>query len=219
MTPRCFTMPVYTYIQSRFYRSPEVILGQNYHMSIDVSRSTRIRVTTRRGWYLSHARRCGRSGASWPRCTLVTRSFRARTSRSSSPASWRSSASPTSISSIAARASDSSSTRPGRRGPSSTRKAVVVGPAPRRSRRSSRRTTSSLSTLSRNVSRGIRIAASSRIRPSATLGSRRRARARAVKPHPFPPVRAEHLPSRRTQVSDTRPARMSAPRLSVLRRD
>ncbi|GAA5870412.1 hypothetical protein JCM3774_002722 [Rhodotorula dairenensis] len=27
---------VYTYIQSRFYRSPEVILGQNYHMSIDM---------------------------------------------------------------------------------------------------------------------------------------------------------------------------------------
>lgn len=28
--------PVYTYIQSRFYRSPEVILGMNYHMAIDV---------------------------------------------------------------------------------------------------------------------------------------------------------------------------------------
>ena len=27
---------VYTYIQSRFYRSPEVILGMNYHMAIDV---------------------------------------------------------------------------------------------------------------------------------------------------------------------------------------
>ncbi|BGP01393.1 serine/threonine protein kinase, CMGC, dual-specificity [Rhodotorula toruloides] len=27
---------VYTYIQSRFYRSPEVILGQNYHMAIDM---------------------------------------------------------------------------------------------------------------------------------------------------------------------------------------
>lgn len=27
---------VYTYIQSRFYRSPEVILGMNYHMGIDV---------------------------------------------------------------------------------------------------------------------------------------------------------------------------------------
>lgn len=25
--------PVYTYIQSRFYRSPEVILGQNYHFA------------------------------------------------------------------------------------------------------------------------------------------------------------------------------------------
>lgn len=28
--------PVYTYIQSRFYRSPEVILGMNYHMAIDM---------------------------------------------------------------------------------------------------------------------------------------------------------------------------------------
>jgi dual specificity tyrosine-phosphorylation-regulated kinase 2/3/4 len=28
--------PVYTYIQSRFYRSPEVILGMNYHMGIDM---------------------------------------------------------------------------------------------------------------------------------------------------------------------------------------
>lgn len=27
---------VYTYIQSRFYRSPEVILGMNYHMGIDI---------------------------------------------------------------------------------------------------------------------------------------------------------------------------------------
>jgi dual specificity tyrosine-phosphorylation-regulated kinase 2/3/4 len=27
---------VYTYIQSRFYRSPEVILGLNYHMAIDM---------------------------------------------------------------------------------------------------------------------------------------------------------------------------------------
>lgn len=29
-------LPVYTYIQSRFYRSPEVILGMNYHMAIDM---------------------------------------------------------------------------------------------------------------------------------------------------------------------------------------
>lgn len=27
---------VYTYIQSRFYRSPEVILGLSYHMAIDM---------------------------------------------------------------------------------------------------------------------------------------------------------------------------------------
>lgn len=27
---------VYTYIQSRFYRSPEIILGMDYHMAIDV---------------------------------------------------------------------------------------------------------------------------------------------------------------------------------------
>jgi len=27
---------VYTYIQSRFYRSPEVILGMNYNMAIDM---------------------------------------------------------------------------------------------------------------------------------------------------------------------------------------
>ncbi|KZP29987.1 hypothetical protein FIBSPDRAFT_1038668 [Athelia psychrophila] len=27
---------IYTYIQSRFYRSPEVILGMNYHMAIDI---------------------------------------------------------------------------------------------------------------------------------------------------------------------------------------
>ncbi|KAJ7670976.1 kinase-like domain-containing protein [Mycena rosella] len=27
---------VYTYIQSRYYRSPEVILGMNYHMAIDM---------------------------------------------------------------------------------------------------------------------------------------------------------------------------------------
>ena len=27
---------VYTYIQSRFYRSPEVILGMNYHTAIDM---------------------------------------------------------------------------------------------------------------------------------------------------------------------------------------
>lgn len=42
----CYTVPtrvvlltlfvVYTYIQSRFYRSPEVILGMNYHMAIDM---------------------------------------------------------------------------------------------------------------------------------------------------------------------------------------
>lgn len=30
------TFPVYTYIQSRFYRSPEVILGHNYNMAIDM---------------------------------------------------------------------------------------------------------------------------------------------------------------------------------------
>jgi dual specificity tyrosine-phosphorylation-regulated kinase 2/3/4 len=30
------TPAVYTYIQSRFYRSPEVILGMNYHMAIDM---------------------------------------------------------------------------------------------------------------------------------------------------------------------------------------
>jgi serine/threonine protein kinase len=30
------TTAVYTYIQSRFYRSPEVILGMNYHMAIDM---------------------------------------------------------------------------------------------------------------------------------------------------------------------------------------
>src|ERR1700722_16963914 len=29
-------LSVYTYIQSRFYRSPEVILGMNYHMAIDM---------------------------------------------------------------------------------------------------------------------------------------------------------------------------------------
>lgn len=27
---------MYTYIQSRFYRSPEVILGMSYHMAIDM---------------------------------------------------------------------------------------------------------------------------------------------------------------------------------------
>lgn len=27
---------MYTYIQSRFYRSPEVILGMNYNMAIDM---------------------------------------------------------------------------------------------------------------------------------------------------------------------------------------
>lgn len=34
----CLTiqLTVYTYIQSRFYRSPEVILGMNYHMAIDM---------------------------------------------------------------------------------------------------------------------------------------------------------------------------------------
>ena len=36
----CPTFPddgsVYTYIQSRFYRSPEVILGMSYHMAIDM---------------------------------------------------------------------------------------------------------------------------------------------------------------------------------------
>ena len=31
-----YPRPVYTYIQSRFYRSPEVILGMNYHMAIDM---------------------------------------------------------------------------------------------------------------------------------------------------------------------------------------
>lgn len=30
------SLTVYTYIQSRFYRSPEVILGMNYHMAIDM---------------------------------------------------------------------------------------------------------------------------------------------------------------------------------------
>lgn len=30
------TIEVYTYIQSRFYRSPEVILGMNYAMAIDM---------------------------------------------------------------------------------------------------------------------------------------------------------------------------------------
>lgn len=34
-TPLRITL-VYTYIQSRFYRSPEVILGMNYHMAIDM---------------------------------------------------------------------------------------------------------------------------------------------------------------------------------------
>lgn len=32
----CFCFSVYTYIQSRFYRSPEIILGCNYHMAIDM---------------------------------------------------------------------------------------------------------------------------------------------------------------------------------------
>lgn len=30
------SLEVYTYIQSRFYRSPEVILGMNYHTAIDM---------------------------------------------------------------------------------------------------------------------------------------------------------------------------------------
>jgi dual specificity tyrosine-phosphorylation-regulated kinase 2/3/4 len=34
--PRSILMAVYTYIQSRFYRSPEVILGMNYGMAIDM---------------------------------------------------------------------------------------------------------------------------------------------------------------------------------------
>jgi len=29
-------LKVYTYIQSRFYRSPEVIIGMNYAMAIDM---------------------------------------------------------------------------------------------------------------------------------------------------------------------------------------
>lgn len=33
---RACVCAVYTYIQSRFYRSPEVILGMNYHMAIDM---------------------------------------------------------------------------------------------------------------------------------------------------------------------------------------
>ena len=39
-TPTYAALPnndlVYTYIQSRFYRSPEVILGMSYHMAIDM---------------------------------------------------------------------------------------------------------------------------------------------------------------------------------------
>jgi dual specificity tyrosine-phosphorylation-regulated kinase 2/3/4 len=34
--PLLMRYSVYTYIQSRFYRSPEVILGMNYHMAIDM---------------------------------------------------------------------------------------------------------------------------------------------------------------------------------------
>ena len=35
---------VYTYIQSRFYRSPEVILGMNYHMASESLHFYRIRL-------------------------------------------------------------------------------------------------------------------------------------------------------------------------------
>jgi len=34
--PLVFPSAVYTYIQSRFYRSPEVILGHTYSMAIDM---------------------------------------------------------------------------------------------------------------------------------------------------------------------------------------
>ena len=34
--PPSSASPVYTYIQSRFYRSPEVILGHPYSMAIDM---------------------------------------------------------------------------------------------------------------------------------------------------------------------------------------
>jgi dual specificity tyrosine-phosphorylation-regulated kinase 2/3/4 len=34
--PGRWSLAVYTYIQSRFYRSPEVIMGMNYHMAIDM---------------------------------------------------------------------------------------------------------------------------------------------------------------------------------------
>ena len=36
LTPFFYNDLVYTYIQSRFYRSPEVILGMSYHMAIDM---------------------------------------------------------------------------------------------------------------------------------------------------------------------------------------
>jgi len=36
LTPFPKNRLVYTYIQSRFYRSPEVILGMSYHMAIDM---------------------------------------------------------------------------------------------------------------------------------------------------------------------------------------
>lgn len=80
----------------------------NYHMAIDVSSPPRCR---RDPTLTPQARRCGASAASSRRCLPGIRSFLAKTSRSSSRASWRSWVSRRSTSSTAALASASSSVR------------------------------------------------------------------------------------------------------------
>ena len=80
---------VYTYIQSRFYRSPEVILGALQvrgaaEMSCDCHVTSCVQACR-----TACRSTCGLWGASWRSCTLATRCSRGRMRWNSWRASWR----------------------------------------------------------------------------------------------------------------------------------
>lgn len=81
---------VYTYIQSRFYRSPEVILGMNYHMAIDMWSLGCILAEMYTGAPLFPGEVSG------PHCLVdVVGKRQRRTNKSSFRASWSASVCPT----------------------------------------------------------------------------------------------------------------------------
>jgi serine/threonine protein kinase len=137
---------VYTYIQSRFYRSVEVILGANYHMAIDMWSLGCILAELYTGMPLFPGE-VRRLLIGVHRCLSAVR----RTSKNSSHVSWRYLGCLKSTWSRGLRARRSFSTRWVHPDRSSTRRADVGVQVPRRWRKCSSATTKTLWTSLRSV--------------------------------------------------------------------